>query len=233
MNQAYIIPFLVSTVVHGAALYSFASHVIEPKVFVPQSVTALEFCIEGSSVPDQMTLQSETKTTKTFEKEESALSEEIKARPQEKSEDVPLTREPSFHKACSIEDKNKRVSLDDQLFFEEEDQRSFASQGNSEITNVGETGSENGFREPELVYNPAPKYPRSARQKGEEGMVVISVFITEKGEVQRAHILSSSGFDRLDEAALNVVRLWRFSPALKNGSPYALERSIPFVFKLK
>lgn len=79
----------------------------------------------------------------------------------------------------------------------------------------------------------APAYPAISRRLGEEGTVVLHVELDETGAVVQAGIKSSSGFARLDEAALTAVRHWRCQPAQRNGQPVHAVALQPFKFVLQ
>ena len=76
-----------------------------------------------------------------------------------------------------------------------------------------------------IVKRIVPTYPRFSRKRGEEGSAVILVTI-ESGRVTEGEIEKSSGFTRLDAAALQAARLWIFQ---KNVTVRA---RIPFLFQL-
>jgi protein TonB len=61
--------------------------------------------------------------------------------------------------------------------------------------------------------NPAPNYPPMSRRLGEQGRVVLEVYILANGTVGEVKIKQSSGFSRLDEAALQAVKKWRYQAA--------------------
>ena len=68
---------------------------------------------------------------------------------------------------------------------------------------------------PNYLSNPVPSYPRSARERAEEGLVVLLVEVNKRGGADSIEIKQGSGFPLLDEAALKAVRRWKFSPAKK------------------
>lgn len=78
-----------------------------------------------------------------------------------------------------------------------------------------------------------PRYPPHSRRMHEEGIVVLRVELTEHGAVDSARVQSSSGFTRLDEAALEAVRTWRCHPARRNGHPVRATALQPFNFILQ
>lgn len=78
-----------------------------------------------------------------------------------------------------------------------------------------------------------PRYPPTSRRLGEEGTVVLRVELDELGKVCAARIKDSSGFARLDEAALSAVHTWRCNPAQRNGQPVRAVALQPFKFVLQ
>lgn len=79
----------------------------------------------------------------------------------------------------------------------------------------------------------APAYPSQSRRLGETGKVVLRVTLDERGSVARANVERSSGYPRLDEAALGAVRGWRCTPARRNGQPVEATALQPFNFVLE
>lgn len=84
-----------------------------------------------------------------------------------------------------------------------------------------------------MTYGPPPPYPAASKHKKETGTVVVRVVISEQGTVTDASIRQSSGFSALDEAALNAVRRYRFSPTIRDGRPVIASGSIAMPFTLK
>ncbi len=80
--------------------------------------------------------------------------------------------------------------------------------------------------------NKLPPYPRLARQLGQEGLVVLSVEIDEKGLARDVKIAKSSGYKLLDDAAVKTVQGWIFIPATKKGKPVSSKVEIPVRFRL-
>ena len=81
--------------------------------------------------------------------------------------------------------------------------------------------------------NPAPDYPSVSRRIGEEGEVLLDVHILPDGSVGEIRLRESSGFPRLDQAALEVVRRWRYVPARRGDTPIAYWYVQPIVFSLR
>lgn len=102
---------------------------------------------------------------------------------------------------------------------------------------VGEMEPAEVVREPVFVAatkltTPEPVYPRLSRRLGEEGTVELRLKLGPDGRVLDITISSSSGFSRLDDAAVEAVRAWTFEPATRDG--VAVESSFDhrFVFQL-
>ncbi|EAQ78342.1 energy transducer TonB [Blastopirellula marina] len=81
--------------------------------------------------------------------------------------------------------------------------------------------------------NAAPGYPPTSQARREEGRVLLRLTISETGEVAAAKIHQSSGFMRLDQAALVAVRQWKFTPAQSEGQDVATRVVIPVSFSLR
>lgn len=85
----------------------------------------------------------------------------------------------------------------------------------------------------DYLKNPPPGYPRISRRNGEQGTVIVRVFISTQGAPEKAEVRTSSGFARLDQAALEAVQRWRFVPGRRNGTPEAMWFNIPVRFILE
>jgi protein TonB len=85
----------------------------------------------------------------------------------------------------------------------------------------------------DYLANPRPAYPPLSKRLGEQGKVVVRVLIGTDGTAQKAEIRTSSGFDRLDQAALATVQRWRYVPGKRDGVPEAMWFNIPINFVLE
>lgn len=79
----------------------------------------------------------------------------------------------------------------------------------------------------------APSYPGISRRLGEAGAVVLRVELSETGQVAIAMVHTSSGFHRLDEAALAAVRSWHCTPPTRNGQSVRATALQPFNFVIQ
>jgi len=80
--------------------------------------------------------------------------------------------------------------------------------------------------------NPPPVYPAVSRRLNEQGLVVLRMLIGTDGLPQTGEVKQSSGFERLDQAAIKTVARWRFVPGTKNGVPEAMWHLQPINFVL-
>ena len=81
--------------------------------------------------------------------------------------------------------------------------------------------------------NPPPSYPPTSRRMGEQGKVMLRVFVNAQGQPEQIQIQQSSGFDRLDKAAVDAVRRWKFTPGSRNGVAEAMWNIVPINFVLE
>lgn len=85
----------------------------------------------------------------------------------------------------------------------------------------------------QYIEAPVLVYPRASRRAGEAGRVVLRVFIDEAGMPRQVHVQQSSGFARLDEAAVSAIQKARFKPYSDNGQPVAGWALVPLSFDLE
>jgi len=85
----------------------------------------------------------------------------------------------------------------------------------------------------DYLHNPKPAYPANSRRLGEQGKVIVRVLIGSDGTAQKAEVRQSSGFERLDLAALATVQRWRYVPGKRGGVPETMWFSVPVNFVLE
>ena len=85
----------------------------------------------------------------------------------------------------------------------------------------------------DYLQNPKPPYPPASRRLNEQGKTIVRVMIGADGSPQRAEITQSSGFDRLDQAAMATVMRWRFVPGKRGGVPEAMWFNVPINWVLE
>lgn len=85
---------------------------------------------------------------------------------------------------------------------------------------------------PVLIKRVDPVYPDLARKAHIEGMVVVEAVISKSGKVVDARVIKSMGKSGLDEAAIDAVMQWEFTPATLNGIPVDVYMNLTVIFKL-
>ena len=86
-----------------------------------------------------------------------------------------------------------------------------------------------------VVYQPDADayYPAFSKRSGEQGTVVVRLIIDQTGTVEDVALLQSSTFPRLDRAAADIGKRYRFKPFLINGSPVKISTNLMIKFNLK
>lgn len=98
---------------------------------------------------------------------------------------------------------------------------------------LGEAMTANVISPIRAIHRVNPEYPEFAKEKDQEGSVLVAAAIGISGEALATGVYKSSGVVLLDEAALSAVRKMSFSPARTSGSqPTAATILIEFVFTL-
>jgi len=84
---------------------------------------------------------------------------------------------------------------------------------------------------PRKIKDVAPRYPAIAQASRVEGVVILEAVISEDGSVQDVRVLRSKAL--LDDAAVEAVRQWRFTPTLLGGQPVPVVMTVTVSFNLK
>jgi protein TonB len=87
----------------------------------------------------------------------------------------------------------------------------------------------------EVLYQPDADayYPSFSKRSGEQGTVIVRLIIDQAGNVEDIALLQSSTFPRLDRAASEIGRRYRFKPFVVNGSPQRISTNLLIKFNLK
>lgn len=86
---------------------------------------------------------------------------------------------------------------------------------------------------PDYLRNPAPLYPREARRRSWEGLVLLEVAVSREGIPLSVRVAQSSGHVLLDKTAAQTVRGWQFLPARMGGVPVESSIRVPVRFELE
>jgi protein TonB len=105
--------------------------------------------------------------------------------------------------------------------------------GSAGAADGGAGDDPNSVAHADYARNPPPVYPAAARRREQQGTVTVRVLIGADGSVESAEVAESSGFDSLDDAALDTVRSrWRFVPARHGGLAVESWVLVPIRFAL-
>jgi protein TonB len=77
-----------------------------------------------------------------------------------------------------------------------------------------------------------PTYPPASRRAGEQGTVRLKVLVDTSGRASNVEVTQSSGFARLDQAAKDAVRKWRFEAATDGTQKIQAYTQVAVTFKL-
>jgi len=77
-----------------------------------------------------------------------------------------------------------------------------------------------------------PEYPRSARQQGDESLVVVEAWIDDSGDVTSSSVLESGGAD-FDASALRAVERSSFEPARLGGRAVSSRVALRIHFSMR
>ena len=84
---------------------------------------------------------------------------------------------------------------------------------------------------PRQTHSPEPKYPRNERKARHQGLVRLKLVVGSDG-VPRDIAVSQTLSSDFDHAAIEAVKRWKFSPAMKDGKPVPVEIAIEIEFHL-
>jgi protein TonB len=103
----------------------------------------------------------------------------------------------------------------------------------SQIVAAPQTGHQKDELSVSCTERTPPAYPKQSARLGEQGKTVLLVELDAQGRVAHVDIKTSSGFPRLDEAAITAVKTWRCTPAKRNGVAVRSVAMQPFNFIIK
>jgi TonB family protein len=84
---------------------------------------------------------------------------------------------------------------------------------------------------PQQTRAPEPMYPEKERKARHQGVVTLEVVVGSDGATRDISVLSTLGPD-FDKAAIDAVKQWKFSPAMKDGKPVAVKIAVEVGFHL-
>ena len=81
--------------------------------------------------------------------------------------------------------------------------------------------------------NPLPNYPTLSKRLNEQGKVAVRVHVTPSGLPDQVELQKTSGYPRLDNAAMEAIKRWRFVPARQGNETVAAWVIVPMPFTLE
>ncbi|HTL48933.1 MAG TPA: energy transducer TonB [Verrucomicrobiae bacterium] len=167
-----------------------------------------------------------------------ASSDAAAVRPQsepekdEAGETVPKSEEPKSQKKTipAEKEENKTPGLVNETPFVGDGSSAVPGQSRTTFYSPGGGSTE---EKASYLKNPPPPYPQSAVDRGEEGLVLLSVLVDKSGRPQSVELKQSSGSELLDESALKTVRRWKFHPARMGMMKVESRVDIPIRFVLE
>jgi periplasmic protein TonB len=104
-------------------------------------------------------------------------------------------------------------------------------QDNPSATEAGQVYKVGGsVTPPHALYSPSPEYPKSERDKHHQGKVALRIVVGVDG-LPRDIAVTRSLSDVFDQAAIDTVKRWKFSPATKDGEPVAVYINVELSFR--
>lgn len=248
LNFRYLAAAGISLAIHTALIWS----VPEKKAFaMPTGSTSSQVNIQlvAPSVPTPQSVQTEKnevtkpkdqpKQQATVEKKvqkqvvkKKAVKPKQKPKPKNKMVKKPTISEPVETKKKILKEKvetkptTNTVKKKDKPVEKE-------STAKPVVSKSGATEKPQLVQKPSFLKRPnAPRYPRIAQRKGIEGTALYEIWLNENGKQIKQELITSSGAQVLDEAALSAIRDWQFSPQLIDGQAIAHRVQIPVRFSL-
>lgn len=83
------------------------------------------------------------------------------------------------------------------------------------------------------IRSPKPRYPAEAIKRRQEGRVTLNLEILESGAIGQAVLVKSSGVESLDQSALEAVRTWQYTAAIKDDQVVRQWMRVVIGFELK
>ncbi|WP_394134348.1 energy transducer TonB [Aliivibrio fischeri] len=235
LNFRYLAAAGISLAIHTALIWS----VPEKKAFaMPTGSTSSQVNIQfvAPSVPTPQSVQTK-KNEVTKPKEQPKQQTTVEKTVQKQVVKKKMVKKPTISKPIEPEKKILKEKAETKPTTNTAKKADKPAKKESTAKPVA---SKSGATEkPQLVQKPsflkrpnAPRYPRIAQRKGIEGTALYEIWLNENGKQIKQELITSSGAQVLDEAALNAIRDWQFSPQVINGQAIAHRVQIPVRFSL-
>ncbi|WP_409580251.1 energy transducer TonB [Vibrio owensii] len=243
--KRYVIAGGASLVVHAALLFVsqetkvFAMPAGNPTSSVSLNLVSAPKPVQAESTPQEVVEEKqpepqkqpqpkpEPKPVKKTVEKPIVKKEAIKKKPVEKKP-KPI-KKPQTSKPVAKKDLQPKEKVEKKVAKEPVQQQKAAPTEQSK----GATSQPVMIDQPAFVSQPVqPRYPRSARKRGIEGVALYEVWLDENGNQVKQVLIESSGAEMLDVSALRAIKQWQFSPHISGGQKVAHRVQIPVRFKL-
>ncbi|MGO2159995.1 MAG: TonB family protein [Vibrio toranzoniae] len=178
----------------------------------------------------------EPKAVETKQAKPTPKKKAITNKPQPKKvEKKPVQKKPVTEKKVVKKERPQPATQPEKLADKKVDKNMNESASQPKEVNQGVSN-----QEPVLVTKPSfserptpPNYPRQAVRRGIEGVAIYEVWLDAEGKQIKQALINSSGLLILDNAALDAIKQWKFSPHTVNGRAIAHRVQLPVRFKLE
>lgn len=102
----------------------------------------------------------------------------------------------------------------------------------AQLTTSAQADVELPLSDADYLHNPRPLYPSTSQRFNEQGRTTVRVLIGTNGLAERAEIAKSSGYKRLDDAAIGTVMRWRYVPGKRGGVAESMWFDVPINWTL-
>jgi len=144
------------------------------------------------------------------------------------SENLAATAEPADHEAANSEKQLEKTQIAEQGKAAESS--SISSHATSALQQAAQ---QTYFSLLARTLAEKKQYPGISRRRGEQGVVQLFFIVTRDGHIRESRIVSSSGFQRLDQAVMEMLKKAQPLPAFPDEmSQQQLEVRVPIAFEL-
>lgn len=221
LNKFFIISIAIHTLgAIAVAAYLYNKNVItDPKPIVidylkipsAEEKTVRKTQIKAATVPEKLAEKEQPKKRKLIVKKKSALRKD-----KVKKEDNPDM------------DRVEKKTEQKQTAHQQLQKVNIESKKTDKVSKKGVV-----LAYPNYKVNPKPDYPMIARRRGYEGEVLVKVWVLKNGKVGDTELEKPSGYNILDDSALDAVKEWEFIPGTVNGKTISSWVTVPITFRLK
>ncbi|MGD8116128.1 MULTISPECIES: energy transducer TonB [unclassified Vibrio] len=239
--KRYVVAAGLSVAVHAALVVVTQ----EPKAMAmpagsPSNSVSLNLKMTAppSSVQPVVEQKAQIKTQPKLVESSAVKQEKHFAKPKPKPKPVdtvktPVSKQQAAQKKPEHTAENRRVAKQDKKPLAEPQPEQASDDALPQDVNNGVNAQPVMVTKASFLTKPtAPKYPRLAKKRRLEGVVLYEVWLDKNGNQVKQVLISSSGATILDQSALDAIKTWQFTPQSVDGQQIAHRIQIPVRFKL-